>query len=425
MRLDRIQLFNEVNVALGRGALAIYSPREVTTYGPRRRCWPRWWTSWTTCLIVTNQRVIGTATSVEVQITPVIKVAAIVLAADPVRDVAVLWVDPKVVTAVRSVPLGCAQAAKPPAVVGQELFTIGAPLRGQKGMTSGTVSRVEPHAIVSDVRLARGSAGGPVFTAGGGVLGITSVVDDTDESRGGHSRVVRVDDACDVIASAEKKVKDAAPPDGTHLPVEPVRPFPVSTLKDAAQRRAGSLSPYQMSSSDFDVVFITPVLTYGAQDQSERRPLMDFSNWSEYVADVPPVLLVRVTPKLVEGFWTTVARGAARTQGVSLLPVKHVKSGFSRMRAFCGDAEVTPIHPFTLERRVSGRDAIDEGLYVFDLGALGPHCGTVTLVMYLEKEPKKSDTRVVDPRVLQQIWRDFAPYRDLSVSGARVGDARP
>jgi len=366
-------------------------------------------------LIVTNQRVIGTATSVEVQITPEIKVAASVLAADPVRDVAVLWVDPKVVTSVRPVPLGCAQAVKVPVVDGQELFTIGAPLRGQKGMTSGTVSRVEPHAIVSDFRLARGSAGGPVFTAGGGVIGITSVVDDKDESRGGHSRVVRVDAACEALASAEKKMQDAAPPDGTHLPVEPVRPFPVSTLTDAAQRRAGSLSPYQMSTSDFDVAFITPVLTYGAQDQSEQRPLMDFSNWSEYVADFPPVLLVRVTPKLVEGFWTTVARGAARTQGVSLPPVKHVKSGFSRMRAFCGDAEVTAIHPFTLERRVSESDAIDEGLYVFDPGALGPHCGTVKLVMYSEKDPKKGDTRVVDPNMIQRIWQDFAAYRALSV----------
>lgn len=33
VRLDRIQLFNEVNAALGRGALTIYSPREVTSYG--------------------------------------------------------------------------------------------------------------------------------------------------------------------------------------------------------------------------------------------------------------------------------------------------------------------------------------------------------------------------------------------------------
>jgi S1-C subfamily serine protease len=386
-------------------------------------------------LIATNQRVIGTATSVEVQLSPDVKVAASVLAADPARDVAVLWIDPTVAASLRSVPLGCAQAAKPPVVDGQELFTIGAPLREQKGMTSGIVSRVEPHAIVSDFRLAAGSAGGPVFTAGGGVVGITSVIDyrdDKNESRRAASRVVRIDDACDVVASAEKKMKGAAPPDGTHLPVEPVRPFPVTALKDAAQRRAGSLSPYQMSSSDFDVAFMTPVLIYGAQSQSvqdrgrERRggprtpgaepgvvrPVMDFRNWSEYVADFPPVLLVRVTPKLVEGFWTTVARGAARTQGVSLPPIKHVKAGFSRMRVFCGDAEVTPIHPFKLEQRVSESDAIYEGLYVFDPGALGPHCGPVKLVLYSEKEPAKGDTRLVDPGVLQQIWRDFAPYRE-------------
>jgi S1-C subfamily serine protease len=385
-------------------------------------------------LIATNQRVIGTATSVEVQLSPDVKVAAIVLAADPVRDVAVLWIDPRVAASLRSVPLGCAQAAKPPVVDGQELFTIGAPLHEQKGMTSGTVSRVEPHAIVSDFRLASGSAGGPVFTAGGGVVGITSIVDDKNESRRGvASRVVRIDDACDVVASAEKKMKDAAPPDGTRLPVEPVRPFPVNALKDAAQRRAGSLSPYQMSSPDFDVAFMTPVLIYGAQHQSEQergregsrgprtpnaepavvRPLMDFGNWSEYVADFPPVLLIRVTPKLVEGFWTTVARGAARTQGVDLPPIKHFKSGFSRMRVFCGDAEVTPIHPFKLEQRVSESDAIYEGLYVFDPGALGPHCGPVKLVLYSEKEPAKGDTRLVDPKVLQQIWQDFAPYREL------------
>jgi S1-C subfamily serine protease len=380
-------------------------------------------------LVATNQRVIGTAASVEVQLSPDVKVAASVVEADPARDVAILWIDPRVAGSLRSVPLGCAQAAKPPVVDGQELFTIGAPLRERKDLTSGTVSRVEPHAIMADFRLASGSAGGPVFTAGGSVVGITSIADDRNESRRA-GRVVRIDDVCDAVASAVKKMKDAAPPDGTHLPVEPVRPFPVQALKDAAQRRAGSLSPYQMSSSDFDVAFMTPVVIYGAQYQPERetgrergggprtpdaaavRSLTDFGSWSEYVADVPPVLLIRVTPKLAEGFWTSVARGAARTQGVALPPIKHFKSGFSRMRVFCGDAEVTPIHRFKLEQRVSESDAIYEGLYVLDPGALGPHCGPVKLALYSEKEPAKGETRLVDPRVLQQIWQDFAPQRE-------------
>ena len=86
-----------------------------------------------TGVIATNQRVVGTATSVEVQLTPAVKVSAIVLAADPLRDVAVLWIDPKIAALVRPVPLGCAQAAKPSIVDGQEIFTIGAPLRQAEG----------------------------------------------------------------------------------------------------------------------------------------------------------------------------------------------------------------------------------------------------------------------------------------------------
>jgi hypothetical protein len=233
--------------------------------------------------------------------------------------------------------------------------------------------------------------------------------------------VVPIAEACEVVASAEMKMKGAAPPPGTLLPVEPVRPFSVDALKDAAQRRTGSLSPYQMSSSDFEIAFITPVLVYGAPPTQEKinplqsavRPVTDFGNWSEYVAEFPPVLLVRVTPKLVERFWTTVARGAAHTQGVSLPPIKHVKTGFSRMRAFCGDTEVTPIHPFELDQRVSDTEAVAEGLYVFDPDALGPSCGAVKLIVYSAKEPQKGDTRVVDTKVLQQIQQDFTAYRAL------------
>ena len=203
----------------------------------------------------------------------------------------------------------------------------------------------------------------------------------------------------------------ATPPSAAHLPLEAEPPFPVDALKEAAQRRAGSLNPYQTTSDGFDVAFITPVLTYGAQyhaDQMRRqdhqcrhahrrsladqlRPIMDFANWSEYMWEFPPVLLIRATPKLAEGFWTKVGRMAARTQGMALPPFKRYKSGFGRMTVFCGDKEVTPIHPFRLERRVSERDSIFEGLYVVDPGALGPHCASVKLVLYSEKDPDRAE----------------------------------
>ena len=387
-----------------------------------------------TGLIATNQRILATATSVEVQITPTVKVAAKILAADASRDVGILWIDPAAMASVRPVPLACAQLPRPPVVDGQEIFAIEAPLQRQKGTTSGTASRVAEHAFASDLALGFGSTGGPVFSADGRVIGITSVSDQGGTAqRRGNSRVVRMGDVCDVVASAAQKMKEAAPASGTHLPVEPAKSFPVETLKEAVQGRAGSLNPYPMSSADFDIAFITPLLIYGEEYQAEQirqrergrgarpnvaqpivvRAMLDFGNWSQYVSDFPPVLLIRVTPKMVEGFWTKVARGAAQTQGMALPPMKHVKSGFSRLRAYCGDAEVTPIHPFKIEQRVSESDAIYEGLYVFEPSALAPSCGTVKLVLYSEKEPEKGDTQVVDAKVIQQIWQDFAAYRAL------------
>ena len=53
-------------------------------------------------LIATNQQVIGTATAVEVQLTPEIKVMARVLVADSMRDVAVLWIDPTLTASIRA-----------------------------------------------------------------------------------------------------------------------------------------------------------------------------------------------------------------------------------------------------------------------------------------------------------------------------------
>jgi hypothetical protein len=385
-------------------------------------------------LVVTSQRAIGIATQVEVQLTPAVKVAGRVLVADPARDVAVLWVDREVVAAVRPVLLACELAAQPgPASAvanGQEIFTIGAPIRGPKDLTSGTVTGVAPQSIKADFKFSAGAPGGPVFAGDGVVIGITSIADDKNDGSD-DTPVTRTGAVCEAVASATTKMQGASAPDGTHLPVEPIRPFPIDALRDAAGRRAGNTNPYQLSSSDFDVALITPVLTYAAQNPpmpangrgqgnpprtvpaapQPVRSLTDFGSWSEYVAAFPPVLLVRVTPKLVEGFWTKVGRAAASTQGVALPPTKRITSGFSRMRAFCGATEVTPIHPFTLAQRVSASDAIAEGLYVFDPSALGPGCGTVRFELYSQKAPNKADTRVVDATVLEQIWQDFAPYR--------------
>ena len=386
-------------------------------------------------LVVTNQRAIGTATDVEVQLTGTVKVAGRVLATNTDRDVALVRVNAKSVESLRPISMGCGQPARRPMTKGQEIYTISAPLRQNKGMTPGVVLSVGARLVESDFRLAIGGAGGPVFSADGTLLGLTSVVDEKDATARGDLKVIRIEDVCEVVASAQKKTKDVTAPEATHLPIEPVRPFPVDALRTAAQRRVGSLSAYQISSSDFDIAFLTPIQVYGAQYQAEEasrrertegarrpqsadagppamRPLMDFGNWSEYVADVPPVLMIRVTPKFEEGFWTKVARGAAQTQGMAIPPIKRFKAPFSRLRAFCGEAEITPIHPFRIETHVSETDSIFEGLYIFDPTALGPHCPAVKLMVYSEKDPAKPEVRAVEAAIVQQIWDDFAPWRE-------------
>ena len=312
-------------------------------------------------LIVTNAHAVGMATTAEAQVGPDIKVRASVLAADSTRDVAILWVNPSVISSLRPLPLGCGQT-RPSVTNGQELYAIGAEMTGNKSLTPGDVTGVGPRLLLSDLALARASAGGPVFTAGG-LIGFTTV-DDRDPDGRSDTRVVRIDEACEVIASAEKNMTPAMQPDVAHLPLDP-RPVAISALSEAVKNRAGSLSPYSMSTTDFDVTFMTPVHIYGAKDQV-RGPMMDFSNWSEYLVDYPRALLVRVTPKMAERLWAKVARGAAMTQGMSLPPMKRAKSGFLRMRAFCGDTEVTPIHPFVVEHRISETEVIYEGLYMFD-----------------------------------------------------------
>lgn len=369
-------------------------------------------------LVATSGRAVGSAASVEVQLTRSVKVAGSVLVSDPARDVAVVRIDPAVAP-LRPLPLGCGQTTKTHVAAGHAIFAIGAPPLPPNEMTPGAVLRVEAHAIASDLLLRAGSEGGPVFAADGTVVGISSIADDSDARRDRNSRIIPVEDTCVLVAAAEKKVKETSPPGGAHLPVEPMRRLPENALKPEgglkkdAERRTVGLTGYQLSSSDFDVTFMTPSLLDAARDTADTvlRRLMDFGNWSDYVAAAPPVLLVRVTPRLVEGFWTKVARGAAMTQGVMLPAIARLTSGFSRMRVLCGDREVAPIHPFRIDTRISESETISEGLYVFDPDALAPSCADLKVVLYSQKQPQKADARAVDSGMVQRIWDDFASYR--------------
>ncbi|MEO8677535.1 MAG: serine protease [Vicinamibacterales bacterium] len=371
-------------------------------------------------LIATDQQVIGGATSVEVQLSPRVKVAGTVIASDAMRGVALIRIDPSIAASAKALPLECDQPAEP-LTKDLEITALEAPLGRPLGTTVGSIDSALLSVINTDLAPSAGGTGGPAFAPTGRLIGLTTLVNERDGQRGSRGRIVRVSRVCELVASVAQKIKGTPLPPATPLPVEAVRPFPSDSAGTAAPGHAGSPTLYRLSTSGFDIVFITPVQLRAAQARSDRtggdeiaeRLLTDFSNWSEYVATLPPVLLIRVTPKLVEGFWTKVARGAASTQGVAIPPIKSLKPDFARLRAFCGDAEITPVHPFKLEHRVSDNDTLVEGLYAFDPGALAPECASIKLELYSEKQPLKAEPLVVDAKMIQQIWQDFAPYRAI------------
>lgn len=391
-----------------------------------------------TGLIATDRHVVGRAGTVEVQLSPTLKVPARVVSADATRDVALLLVDPAIVAGRAPLPLPCPPAAAPPLDDGQEIVTLGVPLRSQSDVVRGEVTALNPRTIETDLRLSFGAAGGPVFNQQGAVVGLTSAPADVETNRRRDVNLVRAVTICEAVAGVQSGPSNAVAPEPTRLPVEPTKPFPADGAASGGRARTGGpenapppaspggLDPPLVSSSDFDIAFLTPPMVSRAQQRGDwtggrsgRSPeaearigrLTEFGAWADYFADLPPVLIVRVTPKLVEGFWKRLGREAARTQGAMLPAFKDFKGDFLRLRVSCGADDVIPIHPFVLEHRLSEKDVVREGLYVFDPGALGPQCGAVTLSLASEKSPGRADTVTIPANVVDRLWQDFAPYR--------------
>ncbi len=378
-------------------------------------------------LIATHRQGAGNATTVDVQLSDALKVPGRVLFSDVSQDVAVVWVNPAAIAGLPPLALDCPTTQAPSLSEGDEIMTIVSELRRPKDLIEGVVTALHARAAETDLRLASGAAGGPVFNAAGAVVGLTSVRVDPETGRSSDAEIVRTVNVCAALSAAQAKLAGATPPEATPLPVEPTRAFPASALEESNTPARTGASAGTVISEDFEITFVTPVTIHQAQQKADwtggasiRSPetearlgrLTDFGAWSEYFFDAPPVVVVRVTPKMVEGFWKRVAREAARTQGAELPPFKHFRTSFARMALSCGGKAIAPIHPFVLEHQLSENDVLREGLYVFDPETFGPQCGEMSLTLHSEKAPGKGDTMAIAPAVTEHVWNDFAAWRD-------------
>src|SRR5262249_36973360 len=155
-------------------------------------------------------------------------------------NVAVLRVDPAIVASIQSVKLGYAQDGKSLAR-DQEVFAIELAAIEQRSLASGRVSHVDAKAIESDVRLDRNSAGTPLMTAAGDVIGITVPDDVRTGTYNGRLQAVRIDEARTAIDQAERALQNASPPASTPLPVEPRQGPSENALRAAMPQRVVNL----------------------------------------------------------------------------------------------------------------------------------------------------------------------------------------
>ncbi|MBA2526034.1 MAG: serine protease [Pyrinomonadaceae bacterium] len=388
-------------------------------------------------LIMTNQHVVGPSEYIAVQFDNKLKVPAVLLASNPERDVAILWVDLTMLPAATVAPIAASNASEPSVVEGERVLTIGSPLNQRKIMTTGVASKIEARAIISDININHGNSGGPLFNSLGEVVGITTFGDFTNEGGPGVSGIVRIEETLPLITEARTKMAMVSKPEARLLPVDPTDTFPIEAIKEVATAKKFDDDRYLFGLGEYRVALATPTFLYRLQTEREReaaktkekrnkkagavqgtyRPFDEFRNWREYIGDYKPVLLINAEPNAGESFWGAVGRGVAANYGIAVRANIRYKTDFYRMKLFCGDKEVEPIHPGKIfrgmnqkDRFVKAQDATFAGLYAYPADSISPACGPVRVEVYSEKNPTKGSTKTLDPKAVARIAQDFEPY---------------
>lgn len=256
-------------------------------------------------LVMTNQHVIGPSEYVAVQFDERRKVPARVLATDPEKDIAILWINLHSIPEISVAPLPGTIANEPTVVEGERVLTIGSPLHQRKIMTTGIVSKVEPRAIISDVNINPGNSGGPLFNSLGEVVGITTFRDLSRRGGPGVSGIVRIEETLPLIDEARSKMQGRSQPAGYLLPVEPKNSFPLDAIKNVVTAEKFDIDRYFFGVGEYQVTLMTPPLTYRLATEAEREAaktknkrndkdgavrgtfdvLEEFKGWREYVGD--------------------------------------------------------------------------------------------------------------------------------------------
>lgn len=371
-----------------------------------------------TGLVLTSQHVVGPSEYIAVQFDAKRKIPAKLLASDPDADVAVLWINLAAIPDASVAPLADPEQDEPSIVEGERVVTIGSPLHERRIFTTGIANKVDKRSITSEINFNQGDSGGPVFNSVGKAVGITTFLR-PDVSGSGVYGILRIERTFPLIDHARKRMRRTRIPPARFLPVDPTEPFPLDAIKTVATAKDFDMPRYSFDVGEFSVFLMTPTVRYRLATATEREalktknkrtdkqavgrdeinPFDELRNWAEYVGGYKSVLFIYAAPRSGESF-----RDQSKTE-------------FYKMRLFCGDREVEPIHPAKValissrsNQSLTGQDAAIGGIYAYPPKAVSADCGTVKLEIYSEAIPPKVGTKELDRKLIGRVDEDFSPY---------------
>ena len=209
-------------------------------------------------LVVTNHHVIGSGSYLAVGIDPRHKYPAVVIARDPLKDLALIRVHPRAVESI--VPLPLAGPAASTVKVGERVLAIGSALTDDGTvLTAGMVSQVTAETLIADLNVNSGTSGGPLLNLAGEVVGICTFFKKAAAGPG-LAGIMRADIALPFVTGAS--VGASMPlPSPEPLPVASLTPYPAIALRERAVALRDP-SSYGVTINGMRIDVLTPPVVY-------------------------------------------------------------------------------------------------------------------------------------------------------------------
>jgi putative serine protease PepD len=389
-----------------------------------------------TGLVVTNAHLIKGADEVRVQIDSATKVYAKPLVSDDDKDVAVLAINMSHCGACAVLPLFDSSKSTAP-VAGDRVLALGSPLNRLSVLSIGIVSSADDHAIVSDAGVNWLNTGGPLINLDGYVIALNSTRESqlalSDVSAGprvaSSTPVSSVVDALQRARTALPSLGAAAPTDSL-LPVLPSDPFPKAPIDAVSALPRLDLDVYRTGGGPFRVLVMTPQVMAWRQVQADKAlaarkhddprkaaqwrridPIEGWRDWRDYLDDRRAVVIVNAMPEAaafpfyeadkLQNFDGGNFKSMVITRdGVPIVPVEKVR---------------IPAVLNVDEMRATGRQVPMQGIYVYRIRDFAPRAVGTTATYAVRivdaAQPDKPVSIPIQPAMIEQLWKDFTPYR--------------